>query len=620
MKNNNKLLIITIVCLSHMGGYTAGKKASINWKDVPFASGYVFEVKNKYNRVVLRKEVLKSECSFYIRPGDYRGRISVLNKFKKVSVKSGWFKLTIKKRLPPWFNSLSKTRFSPNDKEFVSILNGNRFEKGMSVYLKRGRKKIPVTSIRYISKVLASIYINPNSFKHGYYDLVLQNPGGLRTFKKDAVFINRKVVVNTFFKPVFKNATPSVFFPMQGNVKISVKGNNFQEGCEVYLQSGAKKIKGVNLEYHSDNLISFSVNTIVLGKGYWNMIIMNPGNSREIVPRAIRITGAITLNSSDGSHYDKVLLQWTKGLGAAKYLIFRSKSSKSNFKKIDETSSSNYKDTTTRPGEKFYYKIRPVSESGKPGPFSAVDRGHRKMQIEDVNYKTYIKKINVTWKKLEGVNEYFIYRSLSRKNNYERIGSVSDNSYDDISAVTDKEYFYQVRSKTKKGNMIDSEPAAISTTRTKTGLYLRSLLPGWGQLYLHKNIKAGIYFGSFALSLGFLSYAIINESKKEDTYNNLEYGLPQSKYDEAFNQFETAKSMVYGAVIFVGLVYVINWVDILFLNNDVLPPWQKSSADKNNRKVTYNFGVEPIQNNQSNMMYNYQNTSLQYSFSATYSY
>ena len=73
-----------------------GKDAEIRWKEVKRSYGYIVEIKNIYNIVILRRQTKKTYINFSVPQGTYYCKISVLNKFKKVSVSSKWFKIIIK--------------------------------------------------------------------------------------------------------------------------------------------------------------------------------------------------------------------------------------------------------------------------------------------------------------------------------------------------------------------------------------------------------------------------------------------------------------------------------------------------------------------------------------------
>lgn len=68
--------------------------------------------------------------------------------------------------------------------------------------------------------------------------------------------------------------------------------------------------------------------------------------------------------------------------------------------------------------------------------------------------------------------------------------------------------------------------------RTLKGYYLRSIVPGWGQIYAGESNKGYIYMGSFILAGALSVYGHINFTKKRDAYYDLSKNAPQSEFDE----------------------------------------------------------------------------------------
>ncbi len=114
----------------------------------------------------------------------------------------------------------------------------------------------------------------------------------------------------------------------------------------------------------------------------------------------------------------------------------------------------------------------------------------------------------------------------------------------------------------------ESELVAGLEQKTTTGYYLRGIIPGWGQFYSDNNTKGYIYLGAFILASGFTGYTIYDHSQKKSAYG--ESGLSQSEYNDRWDKYNKAADFTLYSAIALGVVYVINWADILFLSNTAI--------------------------------------------------
>ena len=104
--------------------------------------------------------------------------------------------------------------------------------------------------------------------------------------------------------------------------------------------------------------------------------------------------------------------------------------------------------------------------------------------------------------------------------------------------------------------------------RTATGYYLRGFfIPGWGQIYAERNIKGTIFLGSFLVSGLVLGGTFYNYTNKKKEYDDLEATASESEFDSKYDDYEKASKINKGAIALVGLVYVINWIDLIFITD-----------------------------------------------------
>ncbi len=99
---------------------------------------------------------------------------------------------------------------------------------------------------------------------------------------------------------------------------------------------------------------------------------------------------------------------------------------------------------------------------------------------------------------------------------------------------------------------------------TKKGYYGRGAVPGWGQFYAGDSTKGYTFAGAFAVSILFSAYMYYNNSSKKTAYENQD--PPQSKIDAKYDDWQKAYDMMRYSFVLVGVVYVINWIDVLLFS------------------------------------------------------
>jgi TolB-like protein len=101
------------------------------------------------------------------------------------------------------------------------------------------------------------------------------------------------------------------------------------------------------------------------------------------------------------------------------------------------------------------------------------------------------------------------------------------------------------------------------------GYYLRGFVPGWGQFYAGNDTKGYIYSGGFAAAVLLAALAQWNYSSKQSDYEDLPRGTSQSTFDSKYDSAKQAGLIASVTVGIVGVVYIANWVDILFFTRDI---------------------------------------------------
>ena len=177
-----------LIIYSSIALYGASQ-AQIKWKDVNRAGGYVFEVKNKSNKIVLKKIISGAYVNFSLPYGSYRGRITVLNKFKKSAGHSKWFPVIIKKTFRPVILSVTPKKFNLADPPGTITISGEDFLEGVTISLRKWSADYSPDTCKRLSEKEIETTITPSALGTGYFDIIVKNPGELTTVNRNSIQI-----------------------------------------------------------------------------------------------------------------------------------------------------------------------------------------------------------------------------------------------------------------------------------------------------------------------------------------------------------------------------------------------------------------------------------------------
>ncbi|MCD8232325.1 MAG: fibronectin type III domain-containing protein [Clostridiales bacterium] len=146
-----------------------------------------------------------------------------------------------------------------------------------------------------------------------------------------------------------------------------------------------------------------------------------------------------------------VKVSWESVTGAEKYRVYR-KTSSGSWKKLGDTKSTSYTDTTAKSGTTYYYTVRCINAEGTSNTSSYDSTGLSIKYLKAGKISSLIntsKGITVKWSKVSGAKGYYLYRKTSG-GSFKKIATITSGStvsYSDTSVKSKngKTYIYAVR-------------------------------------------------------------------------------------------------------------------------------------------------------------------------------
>jgi len=102
---------------------------------------------------------------------------------------------------------------------------------------------------------------------------------------------------------------------------------------------------------------------------------------------------------------------------------------------------------------------------------------------------------------------------------------------------------------------------------SSAGYYLRGIVPGWGQMYAGKTYKGAAFMGGFVATGCAFAYTYFDYLNKKESYDNLGPKESQSVFDSRHDDYKRAYNVMLYAGALWGVVYLANWVDMLFFTD-----------------------------------------------------
>lgn len=251
-----------------------------------------------------------------------------------------------------------------------------------------------------------------------------------------------------------------------------------------------------------------------------------------------KITGITSSNE------EVLKISWKKVSGAKGYIISRSTSKNSGYKKIDTvTGKTSYSDDTVKAGKTYYYKVEAYNvNSGTKGYGGASDavagKTAKRTKITSI-VSTNEKTLTIKWNKITGAYGYRIKRSTDEDGTYKVVKTIKSGnttSYKDTNVKAGKTYYYTVETMVKTGDNIcySGDSASMEGRTAKKAKIKYAVSNGSNQIEVNWGAVRGAY-----------GYRIKRSTSKNGTYKVVATlkGKNNTTYQD--KKLKTAKTYYY---------------------------------------------------------------------------
>lgn len=194
------VLIVSLILVSPVFSQTSGKTV-LSWLKVRGAIGYLIEIVDNTGSTITRTKTDKTELTINLPAGNYKIKISPINKFSKPE-ESTWQNFSVSIRQRPDIDSLTPNMFLYNQNVSELSIIGNNFDPNARVVIETNRRSYTIGNPNVISSNKITFHFSPSQFGEGSFSVNVINPGSIPAFEKKTFRIVGDASNNTMQTPV----------------------------------------------------------------------------------------------------------------------------------------------------------------------------------------------------------------------------------------------------------------------------------------------------------------------------------------------------------------------------------------------------------------------------------
>lgn len=285
IRNLIKYFIIVCLIFFSVNAFGQSEEPVLRWQSVKYSGGYIIEIRNPFNEPLVKKRISTNYYRFNLKPGKYKFRVSILNKFGKVDSKSGWHYFEVKKTDVPELDSLSDDYIFTGREKTITI-TGNNFTPDIKVFLVKSGSEIEIEDFELYRKQIVMKLHFPTE-KAGKYKIKLVNPG-------DQIYISPDAMISVLLPeiPVVTDVSPSSIFTADNEKEITISGENFKESTKIKIIEIDRELK---VQYKDKNTIKVKIIPSDFKKGAYSFAVENEYDQKSKTDEILKVR-----NVSDG--------------------------------------------------------------------------------------------------------------------------------------------------------------------------------------------------------------------------------------------------------------------------------------------------------------------------------
>ncbi len=168
----------------------------------------------------------------------------------------------------------------------------------------------------------------------------------------------------------------------------------------------------------------------------------NGGQSATYVLGTVNYVGTPTVTVK--SVYGGVQIKWTEVAGAVKYRVYRKVAGEKSYTKLVDVKSNvtSYIDKKAPNNKTIAYTVKAIT-SETTGSYKGVAINY--LKAPNATVKNVSSGVQVSWSKISGAKQYFLYRKAGNATGWTRIAKLTGTSYVDKNVKSGVKYTYTVK-------------------------------------------------------------------------------------------------------------------------------------------------------------------------------
>ncbi|MFW5808385.1 MAG: ankyrin repeat domain-containing protein [Spirochaetota bacterium] len=153
-------------------------QAVLKWESVSGAHGYHVEIRQVGATRSITVQSNQTSIRVPLTPGEYRVRISPVNKFGTPDTADNWQSLLVERLHRPDISSFSPTYFDIDSEAPAFTVSGNHFRRDTRFYLERNGQRITPQDVRLVDSTTVRLTFNGSDLPAGTYHIVVRDAAG----------------------------------------------------------------------------------------------------------------------------------------------------------------------------------------------------------------------------------------------------------------------------------------------------------------------------------------------------------------------------------------------------------------------------------------------------------